>query len=86
MLLTNAAISRELGATLKETLGVPSSVLSIEGVAVHEFDFIDLAPLVHPSYVVPVTVKSLLFAGGLDRRSVKLALRDALAASRAPSP
>ena len=34
--------------------------------------------MMHPSEVVPITVKSLLFAGGLDRRSVKQALIDAV--------
>jgi hypothetical protein len=49
----------------------------MEGIHVAEFDFIDIAQVVHPSEVVPVTIKSLLFAGGLDRRSVKQALHDA---------
>jgi hypothetical protein len=49
----------------------------MESVRLAEFDFIDVAQVLHPSEVVPVTVKSLLFAGGLDRRSVKQALIDA---------
>ena len=49
----------------------------MEGVHLSEFDFIDVGQVMHPSEVVPVTVKSLLFAGGLDRRSVKQALIDA---------
>ncbi|MCC6237958.1 MAG: ethanolamine ammonia-lyase reactivating factor EutA [Dehalococcoidia bacterium] len=78
----DATVGRDLGATLKETLHVPGDVLSFEGVTLREFDFVDIAPVVHPSEVVPVTIKSLLFAGGLDRRSVKLALREAALARR----
>ncbi len=82
VLCVDTAIGRDIGATLKETLGVPGDVLSFEGVTLREFDFVDIAPVVHPSEVVPVTIKSLLFAGGLDRRSVKLALREAALTSR----
>ena len=49
----------------------------IEGVHLSEFDFVDVGQVMHPSEVVPMTVKSLLFAGGMDRRSVKQALIDA---------
>ena len=66
-----------LGALLKETMGAACTVVCMEGVHVSEFDFVDIGQLIYPSEVVPVTVKSLLFAGGLDRRSVKQALLDA---------
>ncbi|MEZ4503448.1 MAG: ethanolamine ammonia-lyase reactivating factor EutA [Dehalococcoidia bacterium] len=83
VLTTNLPISRELGSMLKHDVGIPGDVLAVEGVSAAEFDFLDVAPIVHPSEVVPITIKSLLFAGGLDRRSVKLALQDALQAQRA---
>jgi ethanolamine utilization protein EutA len=66
-----------LGRLLREELGVACEIVAMEGIHVAEFDFIDIAQVVHPSEVVPVTIKSLLFAGGLDRRSVKQALHDA---------
>jgi len=66
-----------LGMLLKEDLGVACDVVAMESVHLSEFDFIDIAQMMHPSEVVPVTVKSLLFAGGMDRRSVKQALIDA---------
>jgi ethanolamine utilization protein EutA len=74
VLLADQTIARALGAVLDEELGVPGDLISLEGVAVNEFDFVDLAEVIHPTEVVPVTIKSLLFAGGLDRRSVKQAL------------
>src|SRR5262249_12248619 len=66
-----------LGTLLKSDLGALCDVVAMEGVHLSEFDFIDLGEMLHPSEVVPVTIKSLLFAGGLDRRSVKQALIDA---------
>ncbi|MCC7367475.1 MAG: ethanolamine ammonia-lyase reactivating factor EutA [Chloroflexi bacterium] len=66
-----------VGSRLKEELGAACHTIAMENVHLAEFDFIDVAPVLRPSEVVPVTVKSLLFAGGLDRRSVKQALIDA---------
>lgn len=80
--LVDYTIGRALGQALKEDLEISGSVLSMEGVTVKEFDFIDIAEIVHPSVVAPVTIKSMLFAGGLDRRSIKLALREAFQGKR----
>ncbi|MGE3271630.1 MAG: ethanolamine ammonia-lyase reactivating factor EutA, partial [Chloroflexota bacterium] len=66
-----------LGRRLKEDLGAACEIVAVEGVHLSEFDFIDVGQMMHPSEVIPVTVKSLLFAGGMDRRSVKQALIDA---------
>jgi ethanolamine utilization protein EutA len=82
VLLTAGNVAPLLGKTLKEDLGVPGGLIAMEGVSVHEFDFIDIAEIVHPTEVVPVTIKSLLFAGGLDRRSIKQALLEAARAQR----
>ena len=66
-----------LGRLLREELGAACEVIAVEGVHLSEFDFVDVGQVMHPSEVVPMTVKSLLFAGGMDRRSVKQALIDA---------
>jgi len=66
-----------LGKLLKEDLRVGCDIVAMESVHLSEHDFVDVAQMMHPSEVVPVTVKSLLFAGGMDRRSVKQALIDA---------
>jgi ethanolamine utilization protein EutA len=89
VLLTNQTIGKALGSALKHELAVPGDLVSLDGVSVAEFDFIDLAPVIHPTEVVPIAIKSLLFAGGMDQRSVKQALLDAarsLAASAQPAP
>jgi ethanolamine utilization protein EutA len=74
LLLTDQSTAHMLGLLLKEDFDVPGPVVALGGVSVSEFDFIDVGEMIHPSEVVPVTIKSLLFAGGLDRRSVKQAL------------
>jgi ethanolamine utilization protein EutA len=74
VLLADQTIARALGKALKENLSIASAVISLEGVSVAEYDFIDVAAVVQPANVIPVSIKSLLFAGGLDRRSVKQAL------------
>ena len=66
-----------LGTALTERLALAGQMVAMEGVHLTELDFVDVGQVMHPSEVVPVTVKSLLFAGGMDRRSVKQALIDA---------
>ena len=77
VVLTPANSAQRLGAHLKDELGVPGEVIALEGISVSEFDFIDVAEIVHPTEIVPVSIKSLLFAGGMDRRSVERALQTA---------
>ncbi|MCX6021784.1 MAG: ethanolamine ammonia-lyase reactivating factor EutA, partial [Chloroflexi bacterium] len=44
-LLVDFTIARDLGRILKEEMGIPGNVVSLEGVIVKEFDFVDLAPV-----------------------------------------
>jgi ethanolamine utilization protein EutA len=55
-------IAQTLGALLKEEWGVGSEVLVIDGIALRDFDFIDLGRIRMPSHTVPVTIKSLVFS------------------------
>ena len=50
-----------IGALLREECGVLSPILSIDGIALSDFDFIDLGRVLEPSGTVPVTIKSLVF-------------------------
>lgn len=50
-----------MGAMLKQELGLPNELLSLDGVALQDFDFIDLGQMLQPSGTVPVTIKSLVF-------------------------
>src|SRR5207237_8281668 len=55
-------IAQTLGAILKEEWGVASEVLVLDGIALRDFDFIDLGRIRMPSHTVPVTIKSLVFS------------------------
>lgn len=67
VLMTDRDMGKTLGAILKEDLGVPGEIVSIDGVLLKEFDFVDVGEVIRPAGVVPVVIKSLLFAGGMDR-------------------
>src|SRR5262249_18544444 len=55
-------IAQTLGAVLREDCKVMSEILSIDGVMLLDFDYIDLGRVRVPSYTVPVTIKSLVFS------------------------
>jgi ethanolamine utilization protein EutA len=50
-----------VGTILKTDFEIKNDVLAIDGVALHDFDFIDLGRALEPSGTVPVTIKSLVF-------------------------
>jgi len=60
-LVLDGDIAQTLGAILKEELGVRSEVLVLDGIALWDFDYIDLGRVRMPSFTVPVTIKSLVF-------------------------
>jgi len=55
-------IAQTIGALLKEELGIASEVLALDGIALWDFDYIDLGRVRMPSFTVPVTIKSLVFS------------------------
>jgi ethanolamine utilization protein EutA len=54
-------IGRTLGKLLRDELGMANDILSIDGIMLQDFDFIDIGRVLYPSETVPVTVKSLVF-------------------------
>jgi ethanolamine utilization protein EutA len=50
-----------VGTILKNDFELQNDVLAIDGVTLHDFDFIDLGKALEPSGTVPVTIKSLVF-------------------------
>ena len=60
-LILDGDVAQTLGAILKEELGVASEVLVLDGIALWDFDYIDLGRVRMPSFTVPVTIKSLVF-------------------------
>ena len=61
-LILDADIAQTLGAILKDELHVTSEVLVLDGIALWDFDYIDLGRVRMPSFTVPVTIKSLVFS------------------------
>ena len=50
-----------VGNILKNDFDLKNDILAIDGVPLHDFDFIDLGKVLEPSGTVPVTIKSLVF-------------------------
>lgn len=50
-----------VGTVLKNDFALENHILAIDGVTLHDFDFIDLGEVLEPSGTVPVTIKSLVF-------------------------
>jgi ethanolamine utilization protein EutA len=55
-------IGKTFGRLLHRELHWPGKLVCIDGVELHELDYIDVGELIAPPGVVPVVVKSLLFA------------------------
>jgi ethanolamine utilization protein EutA len=60
-LVLDADIAMTLGALLRDDLSVESELLVIDGIALWDFDYIDIGKLRMPSGTVSVTIKSLIF-------------------------
>jgi ethanolamine utilization protein EutA len=61
-LILEGDVAQTVGAILKEDLKVGSEVLVLDGIALRDFDYIDLGRIRMPSGTVPVTIKSLVFS------------------------
>jgi ethanolamine utilization protein EutA len=55
-------IARALGRILKNEIGLQNELISIDGIAVGDLDYIDIGKPVSMMELFPVTVKSLLFS------------------------
>ncbi len=61
-LMLDGDVAQTLGAILREELDVACELLVIDGIALMDFDYIDLGRIRMPSNTVPVTIKSLVFS------------------------
>ena len=61
-LIFDGDIAQTVGALLKEERMVASDVLALDGIALWDFDYVDLGRVRMPSFTVPVTIKSLVFS------------------------
>jgi ethanolamine utilization protein EutA (predicted chaperonin) len=50
-----------IGGIIREEFAPAADIISIDGIELQEFDYIDIGAMIYPSRVVPVVVKSLVF-------------------------
>ena len=62
LLMIDGDIGKTLGRLLHRELDWPGKIVSIDGVELQELDYVDVGELIAPPGVVPVVIKSLLFA------------------------
>jgi len=62
LLAIDGDIGKTFGRLVHRELNWPGKIVGLDGVELHELDYIDLGELTAPPGVVPVVIKSLLFA------------------------
>ena len=67
-LVNDGDIGGILGLHFKEELNIGNPIISIDGIALNEFDYIDIGALIQASGSVPVVIKSLIFPAAAQER------------------
>ncbi|MBI4331005.1 MAG: ethanolamine ammonia-lyase reactivating factor EutA [Chloroflexi bacterium] len=67
ILVNDGDVGGLLGIHLKEDMQLPNPVISIDGISLRAFDYIDIGSLIASSCAVPVVIKSLIFPGSPKR-------------------
>lgn len=62
VLMMEGDAGRTIGHILEDELGVDSGVVSVDGVQLRDLDYVDIGAVIHPTEVVPLIIKSLLFS------------------------
>ena len=65
VLVCQGDIGRVFGLHAAEELKIDAPIVSIDGIALNEFDFIDIGAMLPGTGAVPVVIKSLLFPGSM---------------------
>ena len=66
VLVSDGDIGGLLGLHLREEIGLANPVVSIDGIELREFDYIDIGAIIPSSGAAPVVIKSLVFPGQQD--------------------
>jgi ethanolamine utilization protein EutA len=61
VLVNDGDIGGNVGLHFQEELQIQSPIISIDGIALNDFDYIDIGALIQSSGSVPVVIKSLVF-------------------------
>jgi len=85
VLMIDGDVGRTLGHILEHELSLGRPVISIDGIALDEFDFVDIGEVIRPTDVVPVVIKSLLFPGSDTPAAARSSYRPVSQTRRAAS-
>lgn len=61
VLIFDGDVGKLIGANLSESIGGSNQVISIDGIDLREFDYVDIGEVIWPAGSVPVVIKSLVF-------------------------
>lgn len=62
ILMIDGDIGKTIGNILTRECGVKADIISVDGVNLKEFDYVDIGEVIQPTNVVPLVIKSLLFS------------------------
>ncbi len=62
VLMLDGDVGKTLGVILKRECNVEADAISIDGVQLKDFDYVDIGEMIRPTNVVPLVIKSLLFS------------------------
>ena len=62
VLMIDGDIGKTIGNILTRECGVKADIISVDGVNLKEFDYVDIGEMIQPTNVVPLIIKSLLFS------------------------
>lgn len=57
----NHDFGKLIGEILRRELNITNDIISIDGIFLKEFDYVDIGELIYPANVTPVVIKSLVF-------------------------
>jgi ethanolamine utilization protein EutA len=60
--MVDGDIGKTFGRLMHRELDWPGKLIAIDGMELQELDYVDVGALIAPPGVVPVVIKSLLFA------------------------
>jgi len=66
IVMMDGDVGRTLGRILRHELDVASGIISVDGLQLKDFDFVDIGAVIRPTNVVPLIIKSLLFSAPGD--------------------
>lgn len=69
VLMIDGDVGKTIGNILTRECGVSADIISVDGVSLKEFDYVDIGEVIQPTNVVPLVIKSLLFStpGGAEQ-------------------